>query len=334
MNRVNEQRVTIRQVAQTAGVSIATVSRVFAGTTPVSDTLRQRVEEAARLLAYTPHEVARSLARGRTLIAAMLVPNLANPYVCGLIKRVLHEADRAGYRLIVADSDENDEIEFSLGVNLLQRGDGLIVYAPRGDVETVEALAEYGKPVVVLNRPVDTPNLSTVVVDEYHAMCQLAQHLADLGHRRVAYLHGPARSWRDAQRWRAVSGLSEQGVEVTAIDSCGALRDGYDAVPTALAAGCTAVMAFDDLTAFGVLSGLRDHGLRVPEDVSVTGFGDVPLSRCVSPTLTGACGRQLEAGTAAWQSLASMLDGGPPGSRIVLRAEAMIRSSTAPPPTG
>ncbi len=331
---MNEQRVTIRQVAQAAGVSVATVSRVLAGTARVSDTLRERVEQAARLLAYTPHEVARSLARGRTLTIGMLVPNLANPYVCGLVKQVLHEADQAGYHLIVADSDEGEDTEFALGIDLLRRGDGLILHSPRGDTGAITALAQHGKPVVVVNRSVDDPNLSTVVVDEYPAMHQLAHHLADLGHRNIAYLRGPARSWQDDERWRAVSTLSERGVGVTAIDAAGALQGGHGAVPTALATGCTAIMAFDDLTAFGVLGGLREHGLRVPEDISVTGFGDVPLARCLTPTLTGACGQQLEAGSAAWQTLAARLDGGPPGSRTVLRAEPMIRSSTAPPPAG
>jgi LacI family transcriptional regulator len=334
VDRVKDERVTIRQVAATAGVSIATVSRVFAGSASVSDLLRQRVEEAVHDLGYTPHEVARSLALGRTSVVGIMVPNLADPFVCGLVKRILHEAENAHHRLIVADSDEDAQVESSIGRNLLQRGDGLIVYSPRGDDRTIESFADSGKPVVVVNRPVDSPKLASVVVDGQQAMCDLAQRVADLGHRRVAYLRGPARSWQDAERWRAVSSLSGNGVALVPIESGGSLSDGYHAVPTALEAGCTAVMAFNDLSALGALGALRERGLRVPEDVSLTGYGDVPLIRCVSPTLTSARGRQTETGTAAWQALAAMLGGGPPGGRTVLQAEAVFRDSLAAPSGG
>lgn len=331
---MSEERVTIRQVARTAGVSIATVSRVFAGTAPVSDALRQRVEEAVRTLDYTPHEVARSLALGRTSVVGILVPNLADPYVCGLVKRILHEAEKARYRLILADSDEDDEVESTLGAGLLQRGDGLIIFSPRGEAKSIEAFADAGKPVVVVNRPVESPRLTSVVVEGYQAMRDLAGHVADLGHRRIAYLRGPDRAWQDAERLRAVLSLSERGVEVIPMECGGTLNDGYHAVPAALSAGCTALMAFNDLSAFGAFGALHEHGLRVPEDISVTGFGDVPLARCVFPMLTSVKGRQFEAGTATWNALAAMLDGAEPGGQTVLRAEAVFRGSTAPPPPG
>lgn len=328
---MNDDRVTIRHVARTAGVSIATVSRVFAGSAAVSEALQERVREAARELDYVPDEVARSLARGRTSVVGVLVPNLANPYVCGLIKRTLHEAENDDHRLIVADTDENRDVEASVGVGLLQRSDGLIVYSPRGELDVVESLAEHGKPVVVVNRPVESTRVANVLVQSYQAMRDLADHVADLGHRRVAYVHGPRRAWPDAERWRAVSALSERGVEVLAIGASGTLGDGRDAVPVALDAGCTAILAVNDLTAFGVLGALRERGLRVPEDVSVTGFDDVPLSACVCPTLTSARAWQSEAGTATWRTLADMLSGGEP-TRVELHAEAVIRDSTAPPP--
>ncbi|HEX5495914.1 MAG TPA: LacI family DNA-binding transcriptional regulator [Mycobacteriales bacterium] len=331
---MNEERVTIRQVARTAGVSIATVSRVFAGASSVSDTLRRRVEEAVDDLGYTPHEVARSLALGRTSVVGILVPNLADPYVCGLVKRILHEAEKVHYRLIVTDTDENGTVEAAMAAGLVQRGDGLIAFSPRSDDEVIESFAGGGKPVVVVNRPVDSPRLSSVVVDGYPAMRELAGHLADLGHRRVAYLRGPARSWQDAERWQAVSTLSERGVEVIPVECGGSLTDGYQAVPVALEAGATALMAFNDLSAFGALGALRELGKRVPEDVSITGFGDVPLTRCLYPTLTGAQGRQSDAGTATWRAMAALLNGERPGNRTVLRAEPVFRDSTAPPPAG
>lgn len=330
------ERVTIRKVAQTAGVSIATVSRVFAGSETVSEVLRERVREAARTLDYTPHAVAQSLALGRTLVVGLLVPNLANPAVCRLIKRVMQQAQQAGYRLIIADADENSDAEPTLGSNLLQRTDGLVLVSPRADTGTIAALADQNKPLVVVNRPVESVGLCNVLVDDFGAMCQLADHVAGLGHRRVAYLHGPTRSWEAARRLEAVeTTLGGRGVEMVRIDGAGTLEDGQHAVPQVLAARCTAVMTYNDLMAFGVLGALHERGLRVPEDISVSGFDDVPFARCVSPTLTTATGRQQEVGTLAWAALHGLLDGGPPPATEVLTAEPVFRGSTAAaPPVG
>jgi LacI family transcriptional regulator len=329
---VPKERATIRMVAQTAGVSIATVSRVFAGAPSVSAALRHRVTEAARQLDYTPHPVARSLALGRTQIVGLLVPNLANPSVCGLIKHLLGEAERADHRLVVTDTDDDPESEAAVGTSLLQHVDALILCAPQADAEVLDALAGHGKPVVVVNRAVDSPRLGNVLVDDTAALRDLAAHLASLGHRRVAYLRGPSRSWQDARRWQAVRSLAEHGVEVTPVEGGGRLDDGRRGAEAVLRAGCTAVIAFNDLMAFGVMAALREHGARVPDDVSVTGCDDVPLARCVTPTLTTVRGRLREAGAATWRMVAGMLGGAAPERPVVLETEAVIRDSTGPCP--
>lgn len=328
---MNSERVTIRQVAQRAGVSIATVSRVFAGTASVSQSLRQRVMDAAEQLGYTPHAVAQSLALGRTKLIGILVPNLANPYVCGVIKRILHQADENGYRLIIADTDETVGAEATLGLNLLQRTDGMVMFAPRSDVDAIASLANHGKPVVVLNRPMEPPWLSTVVVHCYEASYLLGRHLIDVGHRRLAYLQGPALSWQDGERWRALRSLRSADVDIQAIPCGGGLSNGYEAAAPLLDSGATAVLAYNDMVAFGVLAGLAERGVKVPEQMSVCGFDDVPFARCVTPTLTTARGMMTEAGSAAWQVLSALLEGTQPGDSVVLNAEPVYRSSTAPP---
>jgi LacI family transcriptional regulator len=324
-------RVTIRQVAQAAGVSVATVSRVFAGSAAVSSDLTGRVLRAAEALGYTPNVLAQSLAIGRSKVVGILVPNLANPHFYILIKRILHEAERDGYRVIVADSDENVAAEKALGVSLLQRTDGLILGAPRARRSDLRELVDRGKPVVVVNRAVDDPALSTVVIDSFDAMRQLAVHVADLGHRNVVYLHGAAGSWQEKERARAARGLRRRGVQVTEI-RCGAtLEDGHRVTGQVLDTGCTAVLAPNDLAAIGVISGLTERGLRVPEDMSVTGFDDIPFSRFVSPPLTTAFTPQEDTGAAAWQVMAGLLDGKRPGTRLTIAAEPVFRASTAAP---
>ena len=323
---------TIRDVARDAQVSVATVSRVLAGSATVSAGLARRVRESVRRLGYTPHTVARSLASGRTRLVGALVPNLANHYFYALIKRMLHDAERDGYRLIVADSDENVVAERELGVNLLHQTDGLILCSPRARVGVLRQLLDHGKPVLVLNRLVDSLPVSQVVVESYPAMRQLATYVADLGHRRVAYLRGPARSWHSRERWRAVRVLTRRGVDITEIRVGATMDAGHRAVPQILRSDATAVLAYNDLAAIGVVVGLTERGIRVPQEVSVTGFDDIPHSRFVTPPLTTVRSPQEEVGSVAWKVMSGQLHGDSPGTRTVLAAEPVIRNSTAAPP--
>lgn len=330
------ERLTIRQVAEDAGVSVATVSRVLAGSRSVSPELAVRVVDSARRLGYAPHAAAQSLASGRTRVVGVLVPNLANPYFYVLIKRMLRDAERDDYRLIVADSDENVGAERGLWQSLLRRTDGMILCSPRSGVGVISHLTDEAKPVVVLNRRIEHVALSNVVVDSYSAMRQLARHVRDLGHEKIVYVQGPQRSWEGQERWRAVraalGGEAASGVTVTAIRAGGAMEDGHAAVPEVLRSGCTAVLAYNDLVAIGVIAGLAEAGRRVPDDISVAGFDDIPFARFVSPPLTTARSPQDEVGSAAWQTMVGLLGGDRPGSRVLLPAHPVIRASTAPVP--
>jgi DNA-binding LacI/PurR family transcriptional regulator len=322
---------TIRDVARDAGVSVATVSRVLAGSASVSGALAVRVRESVRRLGYTPHTVARSLASGRTRLVGALVPNLANHYFYTLLKRLLHDAERDGYRLIVADSDEDVGAERELALNLLAQTDGLILCSPRVPANVLRQYLARGKPVLVLNRAVDTVPVSQVMVESYPAMRQIAAHVAQLGHHRVLYLQGPLRSWQSKERWRAVRSLARQGLDLTAVRVGATMSAGHEAVPRVLDSGATAVLAYNDLVAIGLVVGLAERGVRVPEDLSVTGYDDITYSRYVTPPLTTVRSPQDEVGSVAWKLMDGLLHGDPPGARTVLAAEPVIRRSTAPP---
>lgn len=329
---------TIRDVAREAGVSPATVSRVFGGSQLVSPALAERVRETALRLGYAPHSAAQSLASGRTRLVGVLVPNLANHYFYALIKRLLHEAEKDGYRLIVADSDESLAAEHALGANLIRQTDGLVLCSPRSPNNVLQEFVDHGRPVLVLNRVVDHPSIANVVVESFPAMRHLAAHVADLGHERVVYIQGPARSWQSKERWRAVRSLARPGLDVTALRPGGAaarlsgtMAAGHEAVPQILASGATAVLAYNDLAAIGVVVGLGERGVRVPNDISVTGYDDIPFARYVTPPLTTVHSPQDEVGSIAWKTMSGLLGGEPPGGRAVLAAEPVIRASTAPP---
>jgi len=322
---------TIRDVAHDAGVSVATVSRVLAGSASVSAELARRVRDSAQRLGYAPHSAARSLASGRTRLVGALVPNLANHYFYTVLKRMLHDAERDGYRLIVADSDENLAAERELALNLLSQTDGLLLCSPRVPANVLGQIVARDKPVVVLNRAVDAPPVSQVLVESYPAMRRLAGHIAELGHRRVAYLQGPLRSWHSKERWRAVRSLARQGVELTAFRVGATMAAGHAAVPRVLASGATAVLAYNDLVAAGVVVGLAERGIRVPDGMSVTGFDDIPYSRYVTPPLTTVHSPQEEVAAVAWKAMTGLLQGHPQGARTVLAAHPVFRDSTAPP---
>jgi LacI family transcriptional regulator len=194
-------------------------------------------------------------------------------------------------------------------------------------------LVDHGKPVLVLNRLVESLAVSQVVVESYPAMRQLAAYVADLGHRRVAYLQGPVRSWHSKERWRAVRSLARGGLDITAIRVGATMEAGHRAVPQILRSGVTAVLAYNDLAAIGVVVGLAERGIRVPEEISVTGFDDIPYSRFVNPPLTTVRSPQEEVGSVAWKTMSGLLRGDGPGTRTVLAAEPVIRASTAAPVT-
>jgi DNA-binding LacI/PurR family transcriptional regulator len=331
-------RTTIRDVARAAGVSPATVSRVFGGSHLVSTALAERVREAARRLGYAPHLAAQSLASGHTRLVGVLVPNLANHYFYALIKRLLHEAEKDGYRLIVADSDEGLAAEHALGANLLRQTDGLVLCSPRSPNNVLREFVDHGRPILVLNRLVEHPAIANVVVESFAAMRQLATHVAELGHERLVYLQGPVRSWQSKERWRALRTLARQGLDITALrsggtalGSGGTMAAGHEAVPRILESGATAVLAYNDLAAIGVVAGLGERGVRVPEDISVTGYDDIPFARYVTPPLTTVRSPQEEVGSIAWKTMSGLLRGEHPGVRTLLAAEPVIRTSTAPP---
>ncbi|TDD83048.1 LacI family transcriptional regulator [Actinomadura darangshiensis] len=324
-------RPTIRNVAALAGVSVATVSRVFAGSAGVSAELTRRVHAAADELGYRPHVVAQSLASGRSNIVGMLVPNLANPHFYTLIKQVLHDAGRDGYQVLVADSDESPAAERDLGLSLLERADGLVLCAPRSAPGVLRELVGRGRPVLVMDRKLDDPVVSTVVMDAHGAMRELVQHLVDLGHEHVTYLHGPARSWQEQERWRALRGYRRRGLRVSEVPAGATVEAGHRVAGQVLETGCTAVVAHNDLSAIGLMAALDERGLRIPDDMSVTGYDDIPFGRFMSPSLTTVHTSQEEAASAAWQAMRGLLEGGRPGARTVVASEPVFRRSTAGP---
>ncbi len=326
-----DRPITVREVAAAAEVSQATVSRVLSGSAAVSPDLARRVLDAAVALGYTPNPSARSLASGRTATIGVVVPNLANPYFYALIKRMLHDAESDGYRLLIADSDEKMPAEIALSEGLLRQSDGLIMCSPRGPESDLNRLHSQGKPIVVFGRDGTTPEVSRVIVSGPAAIRDLVDHLAALGHRDLLYLRGPRHSWQDQQRLRAYRAAAAGRMTLRALACGGSMEDGLRLATRVPETGASVVVSYNDLVAFGVVAGLAELGISVPGDLSVTGYDDIPFARFLTPALTTIASPQEEAGAATWRAMSGLLRGETAGTRVTLSCRLVVRDSTAAP---
>ncbi|WP_407319127.1 DUF6807 family protein [Isoptericola halotolerans] len=326
--------VTIADVAQAAGVSRATVSRVMNGRSTVDPAISARVQEAAIELSYRPSNVARSLSLGRTTTVALVVPDLGNPVFQQILGGVSSAAGEDGYRVLVADSAEDPSAEAAIAREARHRCDALILVSPRMPDAALDALLPEVSPAVVINREVagGTPSL---VVDYADATVQVVEHLVDLGHRRIAYLSGPAASVSDGARRRGLALCEDRhpDLEIVDITAGSDIAAGHAAAPAVLASRVTAAVAFNDLVSFGLLAALNEAGVAVPTDISVAGFDDIELARYATPGLTTVAVPQEELGRHAWRELNAVIDNtasAADSTRFGVRLE--VRASTGPVP--
>jgi LacI family transcriptional regulator len=330
--RVNRpaKRITIADVAGAAGASVSTVSRVLNGIGTVDPALADRVRLAIDELGYRPSAAAQGLARGRSGTIGVLVPDLANPHFSDLIKAFSVSARERGGRVVVMDSDEDPAVERDLAEDLMRYADGLLLCAPRMPRADLVHLAGRGVPLLITNRQEAGLALHSVCVDVYQGLLALCGHLSQLGHRRVAYLSGPEGSWANRERLRALSGVQAFGLDVTVL-ACGSTTDaGYAAGPAVRDSAATAVVAYNDFVALGLLSRLSELHVRVPGDLSLTGFDEIDLSRYSSPPLTTVAVPHRGLARAAAEALTRLMAGEGDIVSETLPVELRVRESTGP----
>jgi LacI family transcriptional regulator/LacI family repressor for deo operon, udp, cdd, tsx, nupC, and nupG len=321
---------SIREVAARAGVSPATVSRVFTQPDAVAADTRRRVLEVAGELNYAPNPVARSLARGRTGNLGIVVPDMANSYSAMIAKAVQQEARRDGFALFVAGSDELPQDEEQWARAMSAQVDGLLLVSPLMSDAALSELAGQG-PLVVVNRLLE--GVPAVLTDATEATGHAVEHLHALGHRRIIYLAGPD-GYSNDMRLRGYRGACARlGIEPVELGPFQArFAAGVRAADLVLAASATAVVAYNDEVAVGVINRLADRGVRVPDDISLVGFDDTSLAGMVTPRLTTVRLPMAATGQAAVALLLDLLNGRGPASPspVVLPGELVIRASTGP----
>jgi LacI family transcriptional regulator len=303
---------SIKEVALKAGVSIATVSRVINDKGPVAVETRQRILAAIEQLRYVPHGAARSLITNQTDTIGVLLPDLYGEFFSEVIRGIDLAARRSGFHVLISGfHSDRAEIEAVLRA-LRGRVDGLIVLSPDVDAQGLRRNLPETLPVVLLNTRVqgrDGAAFDAINVDNYGGAFAMVRHLADLRHRRIALLCGPAenadarerlRGYRDALRAEGIAPSPELEIPGDFSEESG-YRAGRHLL--ALEPRPEAVFAANDSMAIGCLFALREAGLDVPGDVALAGFDDIPIARYVTPPLSSVHVPIAEMGTRAMERL-------------------------------
>ncbi len=328
---------TIRDVAKRAGVAPITVSRVINHSGYVNEQTRARVEAAIADLGYLPNVLARSLRSRRTNTLGLILTDISNPFWTTVARGVEDAASDAGFNVILCNTDESVvEQDKYLHVLVQKQVDGVLLVPARSAVEPVKFVQSQNTPVVVLDRRIPNSQTDAVRCDSEDGAYQLTRLLLSLGHRRIAMLSGPrgvsTAEDRVAGYRRA---LLEAGVEVdTALVYYGefSLESGYAMTGQMLARTPrpSALFAGNNFIAIGALRALRDAGLRVPEDIALVGFDDLPADLVVDPFLTVAAQPAYEMGRQATELLLARLSEEAPAvyQEIVLPTTIVVRRSS------
>lgn len=323
---------TIYDVARSAGVAASTVSRAFSRPGRVSARTAARVHAVAAELGYRITPVTGGLSTGPTATVALVVADVTNPVYFGLVRGVETAAAGAGYTVVLASTQESEELERTILERTLPTVDGVILASSRMPDRTIRTIAKQ-RPLVVLNRVV--PGVRGVVPDTRAGIGGVLDHLRDLGHHAITYLAGPAGSWADGQRWRSVLDLAaKRDLKVNRIGPFSpTTAGGLAATDEVLRQAPTAVLAYNDLLAIGLLTGLAGAGVKVPEQLSVVGFDNTFCADFCHPPLTTVAAPLRAMGTEAFQELRRQIHGTPMRTHPVvpLPTQLVVRRSTAPP---
>lgn len=310
---------------------ISTVSRTFSAPHLVNPDTRSRVLATAESLGYRPNRAARALITGRTHNIGLIVADIANPFFPPLIKAAESQARHRDYHIFVADTNEDASAEEELVLALAKQVDGVLLCSPRMSNSLIEQLSRE-VPLVVINRLVT--GLPAVVMDVGQGARLAVEHLIGTGHHELALLGGPRGSWTNREIRRAATAAARAGnAALTILGPNPPNEDGGEAAADLVRrSGASAVLAYNDLMAIGLIEGLDRLGVRVPQEISVVGIDDIALSRRTRPKLTTVANPTAAAGRAAVDMLLQHGDDRRTTAQITLQTELVIRDSTGPGP--
>lgn len=329
--------VKLSDVAEHAGVSVMTVSRALNGKPDVSEQARRKVMEAVGALGYVANRSARGLKGGRTNVLGMVVQDLSSQYFTEIVRGASEAANRQGRDLLLYTASYDPEHE-QRHIAALSSGlsDGLLVVLPSTSQRYVRSLDNIRVPVVIINYRGVATHLPAVRADNYRGARAATEHLIRLGHRRIGFITGKAQSGQSSERQR---GYREALLNAGLAPDDALVRPGDWSQPRGFIAARelldlpqvpSAIFAANDFTAFGAIEAVKDGGLRVPGDVSVIGFDDIPMAAGVHPPLTTVRHPLTDIGATAARLLLDLIEEREPVQRqIELPSELIVRQSTA-----
>lgn len=338
---MNNSRYTIADVARSAGVSTATVSRVLNATAPVDEATASRVRLAVAELNYEPHAAARTLASHKTNTLGLLLTQIRGPFFQPLLRGIETAANEAGYDLLVHTTRNPHTGQVRRRPLGEHNTDGLLIFTDSVDGRELTRLSRNGFPVVLLYQtPPRGIQIPVVTIENQSGARQVMNHLIEVhGCQRIVFLQGPA--GHEDSRWREKGYRQALNAHGIPFDSSLVARGGFHrdearlALQRLLAEGVNfdAVFAGDDDAALGVLFGLRQAGSRVPGDVALAGFDDQVFSATLDPPLTTVRAPTELVGRSAVQNLLRLIRGEDVEPRLVLPTELVIRASCGCPPS-
>ncbi|WP_417464015.1 LacI family DNA-binding transcriptional regulator [Kordiimonas sp.] len=331
----------IRAVSKLAGVSVATVSRALQKPDMVSEATREKVKKAVEEAGYKPNMMARNFRSKKSFSIMVLVPDVSNPFFGRVISAIQHEARARKYNVILGNTMGKIDLERELAHMLLtNQADGIIQLSSRYPLRDEDRAAAKTLPIVNCCECVDDDSMPTIQLDNSGAATALTDHLIGLGHKRIGVIAGPeespltiARLNGHTQALEAHGIGADQGLVMAGDYS---LASGKAAAEKLLALDDrpSAIFCCNDEMAMGALHAIRKAGLKVPEDISVTGFDDLEFASYTSPALTTVSQPSTEFGAHAIATLFEMMAGDKTQNRhLVLPFELIIRGSTGPAPT-
>lgn len=332
---------TLADVARLAGVTKATVSYVVNHKGTVSEKTRKKVEAAIQTLNYQPNLLARGLSDGRTRILGLVINTIANPFYAELAEEVQRAARKRGYHVLLYSTAQTDSGAQEALTPLYSLVDGLLLTRAAVPQQELQRASERGIPLVLClgwEGDEQARQFPLVYYDHYLGGSLAAEHLLQLGHRRCGVIIPAPHHTPRLEGFRATLAAAGAGVAPPLIQACAdaTIGDGYQAAEALLAMPHppTAVFATNDLLAIGAMDAIVDHGLRVPDDLSVVGFDDIHLASQVRPSLTSVALPQKELAGLAVELLMEYIEGQDRAAtpqNLRLTPHLVVRQSTAPP---
>ena len=331
------RRVSIKDIAEAAGVSHSTVSRALRGAGRMSDETRRRILELAKEMGYTPDAQARSLVKGRTNTVGVVVTTIADPFVVDVVDGIEDVAQGAGYSVFLSSSHMDPQREMGVVETFRQRRvDAVIVTSSRVGSLYAADLEQFGAPIVLINNQQAGRYLYSVSADEVDGARIATEHLLALGHRRIGYIGSsfrPVSSKRRQQGYREA--LEARGVALdSAMEALPAVQSDLDAGRRGLemlwSQRPTAILTYNDMTALGVLQKARQLSIAIPQHLSLMGFDNIEVTQFVTPTLSTVHQPRKTMGRAAMEMALKLLhDEQVEQTNILFSCRLVVRESTA-----